>query len=137
MLFRRAQDPITHTLDVFPLDMTLEDQTAGFRAMILSLGDFVGPWPGENLKVAVRPLSDCDALIKLRFTTRTGEARVSYRHLRYGYLSWRQQLREIWSDILFGHWLRWLRGRLPGRVEWQHVPNGYYESPAANCTRSL
>src|ERR1035438_7764295 len=57
----------------FPLDLTPEEQAAGFRRMVLSLGDFVGAFPGESVEVAARRLSDFDVLLKTQATTRTGE----------------------------------------------------------------
>lgn len=126
-----------HTISGFPLDLTSEEQAAGFRRMVLSLGGFVGPWPGESVEVAARSLSDFDALIKMSVIARTGEAKVAYRHLRYGYASWREQLHIIYRDIRFGFWRSWFRGFWPGRVDWHHIPDGSYLSPTDDCRRSL
>ena len=122
----------------FPLDLTPEEQAAGFRRMVLSLGDFVGAFPGESVEVAARRLSDFDVLLKTQATTRTGETKIFYRHLRFGYRSWRQQLRYFWRDIRFGYWpSSWFRGCWPWRVDWQHVPDGWYDSPSDDCSRTI
>ena len=141
----------------FPLDLTPEEQAAGFRRMVLTLGDFVGAFPGESVEVAARRLSEFDVLMKSQVaenrsaqgrycppaefqravTTRSGETKIAYRHLRFGYPSWRQQLRFLWRDIRFGFWPSWFRGHWPWRVDWQHVPDGWYDSPSDDCSRTV
>jgi hypothetical protein len=128
---------MTHSLEAFPLDITAGEQAVGFRRMVLSLGDYIGPWPGENVEVAARRLSDFDVLIKRRMTTRTGQIKVFYTHLRFGYPSWREQIRFLWRDIRFGFWRSWFRGCWPWKVDWQHIPFGNYDSPTDGCSRTL
>ncbi len=128
---------VTHTVPPWPLEISGEESNAGFRRMTLSLGNFIGAYPGDNIEVAGRPLSESDVLIKVRGTTRQGETKVYYRHLRFGYPNTMEKVRIFWTDIRFGFWRSWLRGHWPWRVDWQHVPQGYYDSPADDCSRTL
>jgi hypothetical protein len=121
----------------FPLHITPEEQTAGFRHMILSLGNFVGAFPSENLEVTARRLSEFDVLLKIQSTSSSGVIHISYRHLRFGHPIWSEQIRIFWNGIRFGWWRSWFRGHLPWRVDWQHIPYGSYENPADDCLRSL
>src|SRR5882724_3247136 len=111
-----------HTTPAFPLDVTSQEHAAGFRRMVLSLGDFVGAYPGENVEVVARRLSEGDVLLKMQRATRTGETKISYLHLRFGYPSWSEQIRFFWRDIRFGFWRSWFSGYWPWRVDWQHIP---------------
>ena len=128
---------MNHTVPPWPLDVTSEEHEAGFRRMALSLGNFVGAFPGENVEVVARRLSDCDVLIKGRSTTRRGETKVYYGHLRYGYPNASEKIRIIWTAIRFGFWRSWLRGHLGFGLDWQHVPHGIYEHPSDGCSRTM
>src|SRR3569832_2252621 len=113
-----------------PMDDTYEESAAGFKRTALSLGNFVGAYPGAYIEVVARRLSSSDALIKQRYVTRRGETRVCYRHLRYGYPSVREKIRILWRDLRFGFWRSWrLRGLGCGQ-DWQHVPKGGGGGPA-------
>jgi len=128
---------MTRTVPPWPLDTTGEENEAGFRRVALSLGNFVGAYPGDNIEVMARRLSEFDVLIKGRITTRQGETKVYYRHLRFGYPSAREKIRILWTGIRFGYWRSWLRGHLGWGVDWQHVPHGIYDHPSDNCSRTL
>jgi len=128
---------MTHTVPPWPLDVTGEEHEAGFRRMVLSLGTFVGGFPGENVEVVACRLSEFDVLIKMRCTTRQGETEVSYRHLRHGYPSAREKIHIIWTNMRFGFWRSWLRDDFDLGVDWQHVPHGFYEHPTNDCSRTL
>jgi hypothetical protein len=128
---------MTHSIPSFPLDATREEYAGGFECTTLSLGTFLGPWPGDNLQVLARRLSDSDVLIKGLVTTRTGETKVYYRHLRFGYPSTKEKIRILWRDIRYGFWRGWLRGCRPWTVDWQHIPHGYYQRPTEDCSRTL
>jgi hypothetical protein len=127
---------MTHTVPAFPLDTTLEEQKAGFRRTVLSLGNFVGAFPGEDVEVVARRLSESDVLIKMQ-TIRKGKSVINYRHLRFGYPSLSEQIRICWRDIRFGFGRAWFKGYWPWKVDWQHIPNGLYYSPADDCSRTL
>jgi hypothetical protein len=122
----------------FPLHLTPEEQAAGFLKIILSLGNFVGVYPGDDIEVVARRLSAFDMLIKVQATLRSGETKVVYRHLRFGLPNTRERLRIVWNIISFGSWRSWFRCLSNWRmVDWQHVPDGVYESPSDDCSRIL
>ena len=129
---------MTHTVPPWPLDATPDETAAGFSRMVLSLGNFVGAYPGEDVEVMGRRLSVSDVLIKVRITTRQGKIKVYYRHLRFGYPTVREKARSLW--LWRGQWRSWFRGRdyWPWTsMDWQHVPGGHYDCPTDDCSRTL
>ena len=105
----------------FPLDVTGEEKAVGFRRMALSIGTYIGPFPGENLEVVARRLSECDVLIKMERHSREKKLCTYYRHIRFGYLTWRERLRLLWDHM--DYWTYWLELMLP-KTDWQHMPRG-------------
>jgi hypothetical protein len=121
-----------------PVEITVEEAHSGFRVMILDLHTYFGFLDGR-VSVAARQLSNYDILLKMRVKrwtrkTNKSETVVTYRHLRYGRASWREQLRRFWRDIRFGFWRSWLRGYWPWQVGWQDIPYGTHESPLDDCS---
>ena len=129
---------MSQTVPWLPLDLTQDEVRVGFRLMILDLQTYF-TFLDDRVQVAACQLSDSDILLKMqvgRWTTKTRKSEfvVTYRHLRYGRLSWRELIRGSWRAIRFRFWRAWFRGFWPLRVGWQDIPCGRHESPLDDCS---
>lgn len=127
---------MTYTVSPSPLDVASEESDAGFKRTVLSLGDFVGAYPGGKIEVVARRLSGSDVFIKEVVVTRHGETKVRYRHLRFGCPSAKQKICMLWRDLKFGFWRSWRERGLGWSENWWQVPGGCYDRPSDACSRT-
>jgi hypothetical protein len=122
----------------FPTEISEADRRAGFRHMVLALEGFIGP-SGDHLEVVAKKLSDADLLIKTKWVALSPRDKggVWYRHIRFGFPMWAEHISSVYTSLRFGCWRTWLSAVWLRRVEWQHIPHAFYESPTDDCSQSL
>src|ERR1700690_2214709 len=90
------------TFPYFPLEISEAEEKAGFREMILNLGD-TSCIPTECCRVVARKLSDTDAAIKWQGTGREGKTTVHYQHIRFGFRARFFRVRWPWTKLEWLH----------------------------------